>query len=151
MQGPSEASATMANKALAQRATEEVWNKGNIVVADEVYAPDIIRHDPTLPAGKEQGREAFKKFVNVFRTAFPDGRVTLDDLVAEGDKVAVRYSFQGTHAGELVGIPATGRRVTVTGIAIARVAAGKCQEMWDSFDNLGLLQQLGVIPRAEQE
>jgi steroid delta-isomerase-like uncharacterized protein len=84
--------------------------------------------------------------VTMYRSAFPDMRVTIEDLVAEGDKVAARWSVTGTHRGELMGIPATGKRVTVTGIEINRFAGGKLVEHWESFDQLSMMQQLGVVP-----
>jgi steroid delta-isomerase-like uncharacterized protein len=93
---------------------------------------------------------AFKQMLLMFSTAFPDGRHTLEVELAEADKVAVYWTFRGTHRGELMGIPATGKRITITGIAIDRFAQGKIAEHWVSFDQMGLMQQLGVIPTPEQ-
>ena len=132
------------NKALIQRFVEEAFNKGNVDVADEVYSPTFLSHEPTGPV--ERSPEYVENFVNMYLSAFPDGRTTMEDLVAEGDRVAYRWTYRGTHQGELMGIPPTGREVTITGITIDRISGGRIQEEWNNFDQLGLLQQLGVVP-----
>jgi len=133
------------NKALVQRFVEEAFNKGNLDVADEVYAPRFFSHDPSTPE-EERGPEDVKQFVNMYRSAFPDGRTIVEDLVAEGDKVAYRWTYRGTHQGELLGIAPTGKEVTITGITIDRISGDKIEEEWNNFDQLGMLQQLGVAP-----
>jgi steroid delta-isomerase-like uncharacterized protein len=135
---------TEENKALEERSTAEVWNKGNLAVADEIFAPDVVLHGapPELPSGIE----GIKAGVTAYRAAFPDLHLTIDDLIAEGDKVVSRWTMRATHKGELFGIPATGKQVTVTGMSISRVAGGKIAESWNSSDQLSLMQQLGVVP-----
>jgi steroid delta-isomerase-like uncharacterized protein len=136
------------NKAICRRADEELFNRGNLDVADELFAVDYVYHDPT--GGEDwRGPEGVKRYVSMFRTAFPDLHLTIEDQIAEGDKVAYRWTARGTHQGELMGIAPTGNRVTVTGIAIARLADGKIEEMWESSDALGLMRQLGVVPSPE--
>jgi steroid delta-isomerase-like uncharacterized protein len=132
------------NKALIQRFVEEAFNKGNVDVADEVYSPTFLSHEPTGPV--ERSPEYVENFVNMYLSAFPDGRTTMEDLVAEGGRVAYRWTYRGTHQGELMGIPPTGREVTITGITIDSVSDGRIAEEWNHFDQLGLLQQLGVVP-----
>lgn len=135
---------TEENKALIRRVFEEVWNAGNLDLVDELYHPDYVRHNaaggvPLGPAGERRHRAAF-------RAAFPDLHITAEDIIAEGDRVAVRYRWHATHQGEFLGIPATGRRMTLSGIAIHRVVGGKIKELWVVGDELGLMRQLGAIP-----
>jgi steroid delta-isomerase-like uncharacterized protein len=132
------------NKALIQRFVEEAFNEGNLDVADEVYAPGFVSHESAGPV--ERGPEYVKQFVGTYRGAFPDGRTTVEDVIAEGDRVAYRWSFRGTHRGELMGIPPTGEEVTITGITVDRISGGKIEEEWNNFDQLGVLRQLGVFP-----
>ncbi len=139
------------NKALVRRAIEEVWNQGNVALADELYAPTVIYQNPGV--ADVRTLEDFKRFVTAFRSAFPDGHTTIEDLIAEGDQVVLRYTFRGTNTGDFVTpmpLPATGKQVIMTGIAIARVTSGKAVEVLDMGDNLGLLQQLGLIPAPGQ-
>ena len=131
---------TEANKTIIRRRVEEIWNQGDLAIADELIADDYLSNGRTI------GREGYKQFVAGVRAAFPDLRFTLDDLVAEGDRVAVRYTAQGTHSGTFMGIPPTGKRVTFTGIDLFRIAHGRMAEEWLMFDQLGLLRQLGVVP-----
>ena len=139
---------TEENKALSRRGIEEAWNKGNLGIIDEVIVPDVVIHDLGNPAGEIRGREAVKTQRVLFRTAFPDLRLTIEDTIAEGDEVMVRFTARGTHRGELLGIAPTGKQVVVSGIAIDRYADGKVVEGWGYFDRLGLLQQLGMIPQG---
>ena len=132
------------NKALIQHFVEEAFNKGNLDIADEVYASTFISHESSGPV--DRGPEHVKNFVNMYRSAFPDGHTTIEDLVAEDDKVAYRWTYRGTHRSELMGIPPTGQHVTITGITIDRIPGGKIEAEWNNFDQLGMLQQLGVVP-----
>jgi steroid delta-isomerase-like uncharacterized protein len=132
------------NKALIQRFVEEAFNEGNLDVSGEVYAPDFVSHESAGPVGRDP--EYVKQFVGTYRNAFPDGRTTVEDVIAEGDRVAYRWSFRGTHQGELMGIPPTGKEVTITGITVDRISGGKIEEEWNNFDQLGVLRQLGVVP-----
>lgn len=133
------------NKALVLRFYEDVINKGNMRLAEDVLAPDYVEH-PGLPGGGS-GLAGFKQFVGMVGTAFPDLHVTVEDLIAEGDKVAARLTVSGTHKGVFLGsIQPTGIHVTWTGIDLIRIAGGKIVERWNQRDLLGLMQQLGVIP-----
>ena len=133
------------NKALVRRQEEELFSGGKLDVADEVYAPSYVGHDPSNPE-EVRGLQAAKQAAADYRRAFPDLRVTVEDLIAEGDKVAARLRVRGTHLGDLNGIAPTGRRVDFTGIVISRVEGGRIAEDWANFDDLGMMRQLGVIP-----
>jgi steroid delta-isomerase-like uncharacterized protein len=135
------------NKADTRRAVDEFWNKGNMELLNEFWATNYIHHDPGTPEVNDL--EGFKQWVITTRTGFPDLKVTIEDIIAEGDKVVTRWTFRGTHKGELGGIPPTGKQVTMTGITIDRIADGKTVESWWNSDGLGFLQQLGVIPPIE--
>jgi steroid delta-isomerase-like uncharacterized protein len=133
------------NKAIALRGIEEVWNQGNLDAADEIYATDYVYHDPGNPAGWH-GLEGIKQAVSTYRAAYPDLHFTVEDIVAEGDKVVVRWTGVGTHNGELMGIPPTGKLVATPGLNLIRYKEGKAVEEWSGWDTLGMMQQLGVIP-----
>ncbi len=133
------------NKALSRRVIEEIFNAGNLEVADEIVAEDHVHHDPAMPE-EGHGIEHFKEFATMYRSAFPDVRIEIEDQIAEGDKVASRWVASGTHEGELMGIEPTGNRVRVAGTTIDRIAEGQIAETWDNYDALGMMQQLGVIP-----
>jgi steroid delta-isomerase-like uncharacterized protein len=139
---------TAKNKAITLRA-EELWNTGDLTIADEVYSTDFINHDPNAPEVTDL--KSYKVFVTMVRTGMPDFNVTIEDMVFEGDKVASRWTASGTHQGEFLGIPPTGKQATWTGITIYRIADGNIVEAWWIKDVLGLLQQLGVIPPPEQD
>jgi steroid delta-isomerase-like uncharacterized protein len=134
------------NKALVRRSFDEVWNQGKFALISELVAANATFHDANVPGGKFTGPEGVKQFVQIYRTAFPDVRFTIDDQVAEGDKVATRWTAIGTHKGELMGIAPTNKRATVTGVDVDRFQDGKVVEAWASYDMLGMLQQLGVVP-----
>ena len=129
------------NKAIMRRIYDEVFNAGNLAVVDEIVATDVIEHE-----GDAQGSEGLKQTVTMFRTAFPDLQFSVDDMIAEGDKVASRIMMRGTHKGEFMGIPATGKTVAIEGIDIIRFANGKAVEHWGVFDNAAMMEQLGVAP-----
>lgn len=137
------------NKAIIRRYFEEVWDKGNLAAEEEFVAPDVVVHAPPLP-GAAPGVEGAKQVVTMFRTAFPDLKVVIEDLIADSDKVVQRWTAHVTHQGQLLGIPPTGRQVTLTGINIFRFAGGKIVERWGELDTLGILQQLGVVPPPGQ-
>ena len=142
---------TEENKALIRRGYE-VANRGNLTeilaAADELYAPDFVLHDPSsaLPAGGIRSREDYKQFGTGFLAAFPDLEWTIEDMIAEGEKVVVRYTFHGTHQGQWRGLPPTGKAVTFTGTVTCRMVDGKVVEAWQNADNLSVLRQLGLIP-----
>jgi len=133
-----------ANRTLAQRFYEEVWNKGNLDAVTDLMTSDFVDH--AAPPGFPTGPEGAKQVFIMYRNAFPDFRLSVEDLIAEDDKVVARWVTHGTHQGELMGIPPTGKAVTVTGIDVFRLAGGKIAEHWAEFDTLGMMQQLGVIP-----
>ena len=134
------------NKALIRRLFQEFWDQKNLAVADELLAATHVDHTPGSPPGLPPGPEGFKQFASVYFTAFPDLHITIDDMVAEGDTVVTRWTTRATNTGSLFGMPATNKSMTITGITIDRLASGKIVETWTNFDNLGMLQQLGVIP-----
>ncbi len=138
------------NKALSRRFIEEVLNAGNLEVVDELVAEDHVHHDPAMPE-EGHGRENVKEFASMYRSAFPDIHVQIEDQIAEGDKVATRWTGTGTHEGELMGINPTGNRVRVAGMTIERIADGQIAETWDNYDALGMMQQLGAIPAQERQ
>ena len=140
---------TETNKALSRRFLEEVFNKGKLNVLDEIIAKDHVSTGPGTLPGLPTGPEGQKQLVTVYRNAYPDVHFTIDEQIAEGDKVVTRWTGRGTHKGELFGIPATGKSSTVTGIAVDRIANGKIAESWGIFDQFGMMQQLGVIPTPE--
>lgn len=135
-----------ANKAIARRFIEEAFNKGNLAVLDEIVAPDHKDLGPGSFPDLPPGPEGSKRLVSVYRNAFPDVHLTIEDQVAEGDKVVTRWTGRGTHKGELTGIPPTGKSTVTTGMGIDRIVNGKIVESWGIFDQLGLLTQLGVVP-----
>ena len=143
---------TEENKALVRREIEELFNHtGNLDVAEEVYAPDFVGHGPTMPEDLH-GVEAAKQFAATFRSAFPDLTCTIEDQIAEGDKVVTRWSASGTHQGETEELgPPTGDRMEITGISIERISEGKVVESWDNYDAMGMMQELGHIPSPEQQ
>jgi steroid delta-isomerase-like uncharacterized protein len=137
------------NKIVSRRFFEEVFGKGKLNVLDEIIATDYVNSGPGTLPGLPTGPEGAKQLVTVYRNAFPDVRFTIDEQIAEGDQVVTRWTADGTHQGELVGIPATGKTSTVTGIAIDRIVNGKIAESWGIFDQFGMMQQLGVISMPE--
>ena len=120
------------NIAVAPRLTDEVWNRGNLDAVDELLAPDFTAHN--LPEGFPPDADGFKQAVSLYRTAFPDMTMTLEDIIADGDRVVVRWSARGTHGGDLAGFPPTGRPVSVTGIGIHRFVGGRIVENWSQFE-----------------
>jgi steroid delta-isomerase-like uncharacterized protein len=133
------------NKALARQLVEEVFNRGNLRVVDELLAPDFVERE-VLPPGIPSGREGVKQLTAMFRGAFPDLKVSIDDIIAEGDRVVIRLTWTGTQRGEFMGIPPTGKPVSFGVIDILRFASGKCVEHWGQMDSMGLMMQLGAIP-----
>ncbi len=136
-----------ANKAIIRR-YRQAHNQNDMATLDEIVAADIISHNglPGLPAGREGGKIAHQGSL----AAFPDGKTTSDDLIAEGDKVVERFTLVGTHKGDFMGIPASGKQVRVTGMSIFRIANGKIVEHWGENDGIGLMTQLGVLPASGQ-
>jgi steroid delta-isomerase-like uncharacterized protein len=133
------------NKALARRLLEDVFNGGNLDLVDELIAPSFVNHDAAMPEPL-RGIEGAKASISGYREAFPDLHITVEEQIAEGEYVTTRWSARGTQEGDLMGIAATGKQATVTGITIDRITGGRFVESWTNWDTLGLLQQLGVVP-----
>jgi steroid delta-isomerase-like uncharacterized protein len=132
------------NEVLTRRAIG-IWTSGDVEAADEIYAPGYVNHQHSHPAaGGLRGVEAMKRFAAEFRSAFPNFRNSIDDQVAEGDRVVTRFKSRGTHKGRFLGLAPTHREITWTGITIDRVADGRIAESWASWDMPGMLQQLGA-------
>jgi predicted ester cyclase len=131
-------------KLIVKRLFEEPW-KGNLDVIDEYVAPGYVGHDPAEPEpirGPAGARANIEKYI----AGFPGGAITVDDQIAEGDKVATRWTGRGTHTGELAGIPPTGKEATVSGLTISRLEGGQVVEEWTTWDTMGMLVQLGAMP-----
>jgi steroid delta-isomerase-like uncharacterized protein len=143
-----EAVSTEDNKALVRRFVDEVQSAGNTGLIDEICSPEFVNH--STPPGTPTDREGIKVVTAIFRRAFPDSYFTVEDMVAEGDKVATRKTFHGTHEGEFMGIPPSGRTVTMGLIDIVRISEGRVVEHWSMGDNLGMVRQLGVVPQPEE-
>ena len=133
------------NKALVRRFVEEVQSQGNIDALDEICSPEFVNH--SAPPGVPSNCEGVKQLTAMFRQAFPDSYFTVEDMMAEEDKVATRKTFHGSHQGEFMGIPPTGQQVSMGLIDIVRIADGRVVEHWAVGDNLGMMQQLGIVPR----
>lgn len=132
------------NKQIVTGRVQELWSTGNTAILDEVIAPGYTLHRP--PTGFPSDREGLKQILTTMRSAFPDLKVTVQDVIAEGDKVVQRRTFEGTHRGEFFGIPPTGKTVSVGQIIVSRIAGGKIVEEWAETDFLGMLQQVGAAP-----
>jgi steroid delta-isomerase-like uncharacterized protein len=137
------------SKTVVRRLYAEVWNKRRLEVADELLSPSHALHSPTA-SGSAIGPEAYKRTVTQFLTAFPDLRFAIEDTVAEKEKVVVSWNISGTHKGEFMGIPPTNKKISVDGITINHLTNGKIMDSYISYDALGMLQQLGVVPAIDQ-
>ena len=136
------------NKALFRRTYEELLNRGDLDVADELVAPEFINHE--APPGRDRGPDSMRGLATMLRTAFPDLHFEIEELVAEGNVVAGRLTMSGTHEGPLMGTPPTGRSVRQDHMHFVRFGDGKAVEHWGVRDELGMMQQLGVIPAPGQ-
>lgn len=134
------------NMAILRRFNEEVWNKGNMAVANETFAGNYIAHDPSHPGAEPRGPQSVIDFATMFRAGFPDIHITIEDIFGVDDKVVWRLSWRATHTGDYLGIAATGRQIKVNVIGINRVVNGRVVESWGVVDHLGPMQQLGVVP-----
>lgn len=134
------------NKALLRRWFEEVWNKGRAEAIDELFAADGTAHGLVDAGGESlRGPTGFRPFYQKLRDALPDTEVVVEDMVAEGDKVAARCTVRGTHLGDTLGVAASGRAVEFTGICIVRLRDGQIVEAWNNFDFMAMFQQLGAL------
>jgi steroid delta-isomerase-like uncharacterized protein len=139
---------TKENKALVRHYAEEVVNRRNLDLLDEIFAPDFVQYgaDPDQVSGVDD----LKQFFVMLRSGFPDFQAIVEDLLAAEDKVVLRFTFRGTHQGEFMGVAPTGKQVTMAGIDIFRVADDKIVELWGQEDMLGMMQQIGAIPEPGQ-
>ena len=133
-----------AEQSTVRRFFAEAWNSKDLTLVDELISPTYVGHDVTL-SNAERGPERIKRIMTSFRTAFPDLRVTVEDVVVQGDKEVVRWMARGTHQGTFMNIAPTGKPIAISGTDIGRVANGQIQEMWSNWDGLGLMRQLGAI------
>lgn len=133
------------NQAIFRRVIEEGFGQGNLAVLHELMATDFIEHE--AGPGEGRGLEGVKAIVTMLHTAFPDVRATIEEMSADGDKLWARVTFHGTHTGDLLGMPPTGKHVRVEAIDLCRFAAGKLVEHWGVFDRMGMMEQVGAIPR----
>jgi steroid delta-isomerase-like uncharacterized protein len=136
------------NKVCMRRLYEEVFNQKNLAAIDDYFAPTVIDH--SLPPGAPGGIEGVRQTIAMFLSAFPDLHLTVEDLIAERDKVVARWTLRGTHQGASLGMPPTGKQFTMPGISVVRFDGGKSAEQWVVHDQLGMLQQLGLIPSPAQ-
>jgi steroid delta-isomerase-like uncharacterized protein len=132
------------NLAVVSRIWNEIWNKGLLEVSDEVFSKDYLGH---LPLMNVHGPEEFKNLVKVYLQAFPDVHLSVEDTFGSGNRVTVRWISRGTHLGEMMGIPPSNNKIEVMGISIFRMTAGQVAEEWEGFDTLGMMQQIGAIPK----
>lgn len=132
------------NKAFVRDLYATVFNGKNLAAIDDYFAADVTDH--SLPPGAPSGIAGVRQTISMFTTTFPDLQITVEDLVAEGDQVAARWTMRATHEGEGMGMPPTGKRVTLPGISILRLASGRACETWAIFDQMSLLRQLGLVP-----
>jgi steroid delta-isomerase-like uncharacterized protein len=133
-------------KTLIHRWFDEVWNQGREETVDELCAPDAIGHGLGERGDEAHGPAGFKIFFRNMRTAFPDIHFSIEDTIVQDDKAVVRVILKGTHLGDGLGLPPTGNAVAIAGIVIVRVVAGQITEGWNSWDQLGLLRQIGAVP-----
>ncbi|GAG66025.1 unnamed protein product [marine sediment metagenome] len=136
------------NKSLPRRSYEEIYNQGNLDVADDIYDENFVIH---MSPSDLKGTKSIKEYALMLRNAFPDLKFKIEDQIAEGDKVATRWVVIGTHKGEYMGVAATGKFVSNTGISLHRIIDGKMVESWVSSDNLGVMQKLGAVSLPRQK
>lgn len=132
------------NKAVIRKLVDGLWNRRDPKVFDATFSDRFV--DRTPMPGTDGSKAGFKQMVMGLQSAFSEDHTTLDDLVAEGDRVAWRWTFRGKHTGPLMGVPATGKQVTITGITIDRISGGQIVERWHQIDTMGMMQQIGAIP-----
>lgn len=135
-------------KQAVRRFFDQVLGEGDLAAVEELFSPDYIDHDP-LDEEDTEGHDGVRDDVSMYRSAFPDIKATVEDQLAEGDRVATRVTVRSTHEGEFQGVPPSGRKTEVTGVVIHRFADGRIAEAWWNWDALGLLQQIGAIPEEK--
>ena len=132
------------NKTIVRRLLEEPWT-GNLKVVDELIDRNYVGYDPSIPEPR-RGPDGFKENVSTYREAYSDARITVDEQIAEGDRVATRWTGRGKHDGGLMGVAPTGKQVKVSGLTLSRLANGKVIEEYTNWDTFGMMQQLGIVP-----
>lgn len=137
------------NKAIVRRLYEEVWNKRKFEFMNVLVSPSHALHGPSF-SGSSIGPEAYTQVMILYTVGYPDLRFSIEEMIAEGEKVVCYWTITGTHKGEFMGIPATGKKISVDGITIHHVTKGKIMDSYVSMDMLGMMQQLGAIPAARQ-
>ena|ERR1700674_3285845 len=142
---------TETNKALVRRWFREVWNEGREATIDELFAESGVAYGLGDTEAEVRGSAQLKPFVRNLRSSFPDLQISIHDIMAEEDKVMVRVLVEGTHSGSGLGVPPSGRRIRVAGIVVIRISKGQLVEGWNSWDQLGLLRQIGALPVAKGE
>jgi steroid delta-isomerase-like uncharacterized protein len=133
------------DKAVVRRVFEDMFNRKDAAVADQIYTEDHAYHDPSAP-GLPKGPGGVKAVLGAFVVAFPDLHMTVEDVIADGNKAVVRWVSRGTNTGSLMGLPATGKQVEVSGTTVYRLSGGKIAESWALWDHMGMMQQMGIIP-----
>ena len=133
------------NTALVSRIWNEIWNQGDLEASEAVFSREYVGH---LPMMQVHGPQEFMQLVRIYRQAYPDVHVSVEDVFGERDRIVVRWTSRGTHLGEMMGIPPSGHTIEVMGISIFRIEAGKVVEEWEGFDTLGMMQQIGAIPAS---
>ncbi len=134
------------NKAIVRRIFDQVWNQGNVGILNELFTLDMVAHDQLITSG-DTGLDGYRQYVMSTRSAFPDVHFTIEDQIAEGDRVVTRYTVTGTHRGTLMGVAPTGKTVKASGMVIGRHGPdGRTAEFWNNYDALGMMQQLGIVP-----
>ncbi len=124
----------------------EAWNTGNVSLLDNVFDKNVVDNSAGQIPGLPKGIEGMRQSIQMYRAGFPDAHMRVDDTLVDGDKIVVRWTATGTNTGPMMGMPPTGKKVSVIGMGISRVAGGKIVESWGAFDQLGMLQQLGIVP-----
>ena len=134
------------SRVIARRFFDDVFNKGDMKTVDQIFAPDYVGYSSANLSRPIRGPAGIKRFVTMYRKAFPDIRFTFEDVIARGDRIAVRWTTTGTHRGALFGIAPTGKKMTVTGIGIAQIVNGRIRVSHSEVNMLGMAQQLGAVP-----
>ena len=137
------------NKALVRRYFEDAWNKHNPSMVESIFSADFVDRSPDVP-GIPHTRDGLKQFISLYLRAFPDASITIEDQLAEGDRVVTRWTGRGTQTGQFMEMPPSGKRVAVQGVQIDRLSGGKIVESWTLFDQLGMLQKLGAVPAPRE-
>jgi steroid delta-isomerase-like uncharacterized protein len=135
------------NKVIARRWAEEVWSKGHFGLIEELVAPEYVAHDPANPE-EVRSPEGLRRYIEAFRSAFPNMQLSVEDQVAEGEKVLTRWTARGTHRGDFFDIAPSGKRLEMVGMSMDHFSGGRFVESWENYDALGMMQQIGAVPKS---